>query len=91
MSSKRLPRRLQDVFARRLAIMSSRRLGRQKKCYTEDVFKASSRRLQYVFSKTNVYWDALRDTEIDIVIQMILEHVLVQIFKIKEMDEKNNF
>ena len=79
------------MFARRLAIISSRRLGRQKKCYTEDVFKASSRRLQYVFTKTKVYWDARRDTESDIVIQMILEHVLVQRFKIKEMDEKNNF
>ena len=27
-----------------------------KKCYTEDVFKTSSRRLQYVFTKTNVCW-----------------------------------
>ena len=34
---------------------------------------------------------ARRDTENDIVIQMILEHVLVQRFKKKEMDEKNNF
>ena len=49
-------RSLQDVFARRLAIMSSRRLGRQKKCYTEDDFKTYSRRLQYVFTKTNVSW-----------------------------------
>ena len=32
-----------------------------------------------------------RDTENDIVIQMILEHVLVQRFKKKEMDEKNYF
>ena len=31
---------------------------------------------------------ARRDTESDIVIQMILEHVLVQRFKEKEMDEK---
>ena len=29
--------------------------------------------------------------QIDIVIQMTLEHVLVQKFKKKEMDEKNNF
>ena len=29
--------------------------------------------------------------EFDIVIQMIMEHVLVQRFKKKDMDEKNNF
>ena len=55
-SSRRLPktssRRLQDVFARRLAIMSSRRLGRQKNV----TLKTSWRRLQYVFTKTNVCW-----------------------------------
>ena len=56
-------RRLQDVFARRLAIMSSRRLQdvfktswKTKKCYTEDVLRTSSRRRQYVFTKTNVCW-----------------------------------
>ena len=41
-------RRLQDVFARRLAIMFSRRLGRQKNVTlktSEDVFKNSSVRL----------------------------------------------
>ena len=27
-----------------------------KKCYTEDVFNTYSRGLQYVFSKTNVFW-----------------------------------
>ena len=64
-SSKRLPRRLQDVFARRLAIMSLRRLQgvfkmswKTKKCYTEDVLKTCWRRLQYVFTKTNVCWEA---------------------------------
>ena len=31
---------------------------------------------------------ARRDTESDIVIQMILDHVLVQRFKEREMDEK---
>ena len=40
-------------------------------------------------------YNAGRDTaiekEIDIVIEMTLEHVLVQRFKKKEMDEKNNF
>ena len=40
-------------------------------------------------------YNACRDTaterELDIVIQMTLEHVLVQRFKKKEMDEKNNF
>ena len=57
-------RRLQDMFARRLAIMSSRRLQdvfitfwKAKRCYTEDVLKTSSRRLQNVFTKTNVCWD----------------------------------
>ena len=62
----------QEVFktssktsSRRLAIMSSRHLQdvfktswKTKKCYTEDVFKTSSRRLQYVFIKTNVCWDS---------------------------------
>ena len=38
---------LQDVF------MTS---WKTKKCYTEDVFKTSPRRLQYVFTKTNVCW-----------------------------------
>ena len=38
-------RRLQDVFARRL--------GRQKNV----TLKTSWRRLQYVFTKTNVCWD----------------------------------
>ena len=46
--SKRLPRRLPDVFARSLAIMSSRRLERQKMLHW--------RRLQYVFAKTIVSW-----------------------------------
>ena len=31
------------------------------------------------------------EKEFDIVIQMTLEHVLVQRFKKKEMDDKNNF
>ena len=35
--------------------------------------------------------NARRDTESDTVIQMTLRHVLVQRFKKKEMDEKNNF
>ena len=48
---KTFSRRLQDMFARRLAIMSSRRLQddfkkswKTKKCYTEDVFSTSSPR-----------------------------------------------
>ena len=45
-------RRLQDVFARRLAIMSSRRL----QDVLEDKKMLHSRRLQYVFTKTNVCW-----------------------------------
>ena len=35
--------------------------------------------------------NACRDTESDIVIQMTLEHVLVQRFKKKELDEKITF
>ena len=66
-------RRLQDMFARRLAIMSSRRVcktpcnyvfktsWKTKKCYTEDVLKTSWRRLQYVFTKTNVCWVSFDD------------------------------
>ena len=49
---KTFSRRLEDVFARGLAIMSSRRLGRQKNV----TLKTSWRRLQYVFTKTNVCW-----------------------------------
>ena len=41
---KTFPRRLQDVFARRLAIMSSRRLGRQKNV----TLKTSSPRRMFV-------------------------------------------
>ena len=54
----RLPRRLQDVFARRLAIVSSRRLGRQKN-FTP---KTSSRRLHqdeylldFLYSSCSIY------------------------------------
>ena len=69
---KTFSRRFQNVLARlffkttsrrRLATMSRRHLQdvfktscKTKKCYTEDVFKTSSRRLQYVFTKTNVCW-----------------------------------
>ena len=35
--------------------------------------------------------NARRDTESDIIIQITLEHVLVQRFKKKEMDEKITF
>ena len=60
-------RRLQDVF-KTSSKTSSRRVcktscnyvfktsWKRKKCYTEDVFKISSRRLQHVFTKTNVCW-----------------------------------
>ena len=69
---KRFSRHLQDVFVRRLAIMSSRRVCKMscnyvfktswktKKCYTEDVLKTSPIRLQYVFTKTNVYWETIQ-------------------------------
>ena len=49
MSSRRLSRCLQDVFARRPAIMSSRRLGRQKNV----TLKTSWRLLQDVFSTSS--------------------------------------
>ena len=42
-----------------------------------------------------IIYNARRDTpaekELDIVIQMVLEHLLVQRFKKKEMEEKSNF
>ena len=37
------------------------------------------------------FHNARRDTECGIVIEMTLEHVLVQRFKKNKMDEKNNF
>ena len=50
--------------------------------------------LMFIASCYFIY-NARRDTaaekEFDIAIQMSLEHVLVQRFKKKEMDEKNNF
>ena len=50
--------------------------------------------LMFVSSCYFIY-NARRDTaaekEFDIVIQMTLKHVLVQRFKKKEMDKKNNF
>ena len=66
-------RRLQDVFAIRLPKTSSRRVCKTscnyvfktscktKKCYSEDVLKMSWRRLQYVFTKTNVCWVTFAD------------------------------
>ena len=39
----------------------------------------------------NARRDKATEKEFDIVIQMTLEHVLVQRFKKKEMDEENNF
>ena len=52
----RLPRPLEDVLKtpfRRICHTSCK----TKKCCTEDVLNASSRRLQYVFTKMNVCWD----------------------------------
>ena len=46
--------------------------------------------LMFISSRYFVH-NARRDTESDTVIQMTLEHVLVQRFKEKKMDEKNNF
>ena len=39
----------------------------------------------------NARRDTATEKEFDIVIQMKLEHVLLQRFKKEEMDEKNNF
>ena len=39
----------------------------------------------------NVRRDTAAEKELDIVIQMALEHLLVQRFKKKEMEEKSNF
>ena len=39
----------------------------------------------------NPHRNTATEKEFDIVIQMTLEYVLVQRFKKKEMDEKNNF
>ena len=59
----RLPRRLEDVLKTCLQVVLQLYLQdifktswKTKKCYTEDVFKTSSRRLQYIFTKTNVCW-----------------------------------
>ena len=46
--------------------------------------------LMLIFSCYFIH-NARRDTESDIVIRMTLEHVLVQRFKKKEMDEKTTF
>ena len=54
--------------------------------------KSLSTFLLMFISSFHFIYNALRDTaeekEFDIVIQMTLEHVLVQIFKKKEMDGK---
>ena len=57
-------KRLQDVFktySRRVCKTSCNYVfktsWKTKICYTEDVFKTSSRRLQYVLTKTNVCWE----------------------------------
>ena len=59
----RLPRPLEDVFKTCLQDVLQLCLQdvfktswKTKKCYTEDVFKTPSRRLQYAFIKTNVCW-----------------------------------
>ena len=43
-SSQTFSRRLQDVFAKYLPKTSSRRFGRPKKSYAEDIFNTSSPR-----------------------------------------------
>ena len=42
---------LQDVF---------KTSWKKKKCYTKDVFKTPSRRLQYVLTKANVFWVVIK-------------------------------
>ena len=46
--------------------------------------------LMFISSRYLIHY-ACRDTESEILIQMTLERVLVQRFKEKEMDGKNNF
>ena len=46
--------------------------------------------LMFISSRYFIH-NARRDTESDIIIQITLEHVLVQRFKKKEMDEKITF
>ena len=50
-------RRLQEDVLNYALTTSSRRLGKTKKCYAEDVFKTFSWHFQYVLTKTNVCWD----------------------------------
>ena len=52
-SSRRLPRRVCKTLCNFVFKTSSRRLGRQKNV----TLKTSSRRLEYVFTKTNLCWD----------------------------------
>ena len=70
MSSRRLQDVLQDVFkasSRRVCKTSCNYVfktsWKTKKCYTEDVLKTSSKRLQYVFTKTNVCWEYCRNVK----------------------------
>ena len=65
--SRRLPRGLQDVFQDvfKTCLQDVLQLCRQLRlqdvfiCHTEDVLKTSWRRLQHVFTKTNVCWNVV--------------------------------
>ena len=78
MSSKRLQdvlrlvckisslRPLQDVFKRSSRRRLAKTSWKTKKCYTENVFKTSSRRLQYVFTNTKLCWDTAQKMKFSI-------------------------
>ena len=46
--------RLEDVLKKTSCNYILKTSWKTKKCYSEEVFKTSSRRLQYVFTKTNI-------------------------------------
>ena len=66
-------RRLQDVFAKRLAIMSSRRL----QDVLEDKKMLHWRRLQYVFTKTNVCWVGCLNKGYNVIFEHIHRNIRV--------------
>ena len=59
---------LQDVF---------KTSWKTKKCYTEDVLKRPWRRLQYVFTKTNVCWDWCRSMLNSAVLTYVCQSIYV--------------
>ena len=80
----RLPKRLKEDVLQ----LSQRHLKdnlktscKTKKCYTEDVFKTSSRHLQHVFTKTNVCW-VIADFKISLYVSCYLKKNILCKFRI---------